>query len=293
MIVDCHAHLEPRMLDVDRMLAKMDGAGVDRVALIPTMNDPLPRTPERLLATVRALMRRGPTRPLAGAIARAVMNAEGDLVLDGKVFQIYERPDNAAVARVLETHPRRFIGWIFLNPRGNPGVLDELERWRTVAGFVGVKLHPHWHRYRTAILDPLLARCEELGLPVLVHLGFGARGDYRGMAERFSRLRMVCAHAGMPYFAKLWGYARGRRNLWVDLSSPYLDERLVREAVAAMGPERCLYGTDAPYGFHEADESYDYRRIRGWVEGLAVAEGAREGILGGNFVEVIGRDLPG
>ncbi len=56
MIIDCHAHFEPRMLELDRFIAKMDEARVDRVALIPAMNDPLPETPKRLLATMRALM---------------------------------------------------------------------------------------------------------------------------------------------------------------------------------------------------------------------------------------------
>jgi uncharacterized protein len=285
--IDSHAHLEPRMLDVPRMIAKMDAARVDRVALIPVMNDPLPHVPERLLATMRAAMQSRLTRPLAAAVARATTTHEGDVNLRGTVYQVYERPDNEAVARVLAEHPTRFYGWIFLNPRGNPGVLDDLDRWRTRPGFIGVKLHPHWHRYRTSILDPLLARVQELKLPVLIHLGFGARGDYRGIAEKFPSLRVVFAHAGMPFFGDLWSYARDHRNLYVDLSSPYLDEAVARHAVAALGPERCLYGTDAPYGFPDPDHSYDYGRIRGWVERLPVSTTERERVLGGNFLEII------
>ena len=91
----------------------------------------------------------------------------------------------------------------------------------------------------------------------------------------------------MPYFGDLWSYARDHRNLYVDLSSPYLDEAVARAAVAALGPERCLYGTDAPYGFPEPDASYDYGRIRGWVERLPITTAARERVLGGNFLELI------
>src|SRR5262245_47761224 len=47
--------------------------------------------------------------------------------------------------------------------------VDELDRFRQVKGMIGVKLHPHWHDYRTEILSPLLRRCEELKLPVLIH----------------------------------------------------------------------------------------------------------------------------
>ena len=49
-VVDIHAHFEPRMFSVDKMRAQMAANGVDRVALIPTMNDPLPETPTRLIA---------------------------------------------------------------------------------------------------------------------------------------------------------------------------------------------------------------------------------------------------
>jgi len=65
----------------------------------------------------------------------------GDLRLGGATYAIYPRPDNASVAAVVRAHPDRFLGWIFLNPRAAVG-LDELERWRTVPGMIGVKLHP-------------------------------------------------------------------------------------------------------------------------------------------------------
>lgn len=287
MVVDCHAHYEPRMLDAARVIAKMDAAGVSRIALIPAMNDPLPATPARLLAAMRVLMRRRATRPLARLAHRATLTPEGDLRLADGVHRIYSRPDNASVAALVAAHPERFWGWIFLNPRNNPAVLDELERWRAVPGMIGVKLHPHWHDYRTDLLDPLLRRLEELGLPALIHLGFGRRGDYRAMAARFPRLTVIAAHAGFPFYDDLWRHRDACPNLHVDLSSPYLDERLARAAVAAMGPHRTLYGTDSPYGFHEGDGSYDYGAIRGWVERLPVSARDREKILGENFLSLL------
>jgi predicted TIM-barrel fold metal-dependent hydrolase len=265
MIIDCHAHFEPRMLDTERVLAKMKAAGVDRVAMIPTMNDPLPETPERLLWLARRLMNSSVGRPLAERVHRATLTRDGHLKLNGRVFQIYRRPDNESVARLLEAHPESFLGWIFLNPRDNPGVLDELERWRQIRGFVGIKLHPHWHDYSTDLLFPLLRRAEELKLPVLIHLGFGKRGDFRAICRQFPRLILISAHAGFPFYKDLWKWAGECPNLHVDLSSPYIDEALARSAVAVMGPERCLYGTDAPYGFHGDDGSYDYAgSAAGW-----------------------------
>ncbi|MCB9761593.1 MAG: amidohydrolase [Alphaproteobacteria bacterium] len=285
MIVDCHAHFEPRMLDLDGLVARLDAAGVDRVALIPTMNDPLPETPERLLAVLRRVMN-SPARPLARLIHRATLTRGGDLRLGGEVYRIYRQPDNGPVAEVLKAHPDRFWGWIFLNPAADPDVLETLERWREVPGFIGVKLHPHWHDYSVDVLGPVLRRCEELGLPVLIHLGF--RGDFVAMAQAHPKLPILSAHAGFPFYRALWRYKADCPNLYVDLSSPYIDEELARQAVAAMGPERCLYGTDAPYGFHDEDGGYDYGEIRRWVERLPVSSSAMEGIFGGTFVGLVG-----
>jgi predicted TIM-barrel fold metal-dependent hydrolase len=287
MIVDCHAHFDPRLLEVDRVLAKMDAAGVDRVVMIPTMNDPIPATPERLLSVIRRLSGSSIGRVVVEATHRSLLTREGDLRLSGKTVRIYARPDNESVARLVASHPGRFLGWIFLNPRDNPAVLDELEQWRATPGMIGIKLHPHWHDYRTEILGPVLRRAEELGLPVLIHLGFRGRGDFRAICREHPRLKVISAHAGFPFYRDLWAYRGEHPNLYVDLSSPYIDEPLARAAVAAMGPERCLYGTDAPYGFHEPDGSYDYGEIRRWVERMPVTSAMRERILGRNFVELV------
>jgi predicted TIM-barrel fold metal-dependent hydrolase len=285
VILDAHAHFEPRMLELPRVVAKMRAAGVDRVALIPSMCDPLPHTPEALLTAMRLAMQFDGARRIAELAHRFTLDRDGNLRFGGETFRIYRQPDNGSVARAIEAHPEQFLGWIFLNPRGvNP--LEELERWRSVRGMIGVKLHPHWHDYETHELHPILARCEELRMPVLVHLGFGARGDFVDLTSRFPRVPFIAAHAGFPFFQRLWRHAKTARNLYVDLSSPYVSEPLVRRAVRALGPARCLYGTDAPYGFHDDDGSYDYGAIRGWVERLPIGAGDRERILGETFAEL-------
>jgi predicted TIM-barrel fold metal-dependent hydrolase len=285
-VIDAHAHFEPRMLEPDQLIRKMDAAGVDRVALIPTMNDPLPETPETLLAVVRALMN-SPCHPVARKLNDAFYTKEGHLKLKGKVYEIYPRPDNRAVAGMLTAHPERFLGWIFLNPRLPDDQLEELERWRQVPGFVGVKLHPHWHRYHLGEALPIARRCEELELPILVHLGFAEHGTWPLLTERCPRLKLIFAHAGMPHFSRMWKQVAANEKLHIDVSSPYLSERLVRKAVAAVGPQRVLYGTDAPYGFHTADSSYDYTAIKGWVERLPCRAGAIDGIFGDNVLRLL------
>lgn len=276
------------MLADDALFRKMDERGVSKVVLIPAMNEPLGEPPRTLLSVARALCRRTVTRPLVEAIHRSTLTREGNVMISGKEVLIDARPDNAGVAALCRARPDRVRGWIFLNPRGNPRVLDELEEWREVPGMIGVKLHPHWHDYRTEILGPVLARAEELGMPVLIHLGFGARGDYRAICERFPKLRLLSAHAGFPFFDDLWRAGKDLPNLLVDLSSPYIDEALARDVVRTLGPDRCLFGTDAPYGFHEPDGSYDYGEILGWVERMKITSRERDRVLFGNAEALLG-----
>jgi hypothetical protein len=61
-VIDVHAHLEPRMLDVPAMVHKLDVAGVDKVALIPAMQDPIRGGPEWIVKAMRFLLVRGHQR---------------------------------------------------------------------------------------------------------------------------------------------------------------------------------------------------------------------------------------
>ncbi|MDI6874581.1 MAG: hypothetical protein QME89_09740 [Actinomycetota bacterium] len=73
----------------------------------------------------------------------------------------------------------------------------------------------------------------------------------------------------------------------MDLSSPYLSPGLVRWAVDFLGPGKCLYGTDGPYGEQAPGEDYDYGWIKGWVEALPLSAGEKEMIFSGNFLSII------
>lgn len=276
------------MLDGATMVEKMDRAGVRRVVLIPSMNDPLPDTPDRLLWVLRKLSQRKLTRWFVERVHRSTMTADGNLRLYGKVTRIYARPDNEAVASFVATQPSRFWGWVFLNPK-NADVLDTLEAYRTRPGIIGIKLHPHWHDYPIELVLPVVRRARELRLPLLVHFGFGTRGNVESLVEAAGDGPVISAHAGFPFYRDIWKLGSLYRNLYVDLSSPYIDESLARRAVSALGEDRCVYGTDAPYGFHEQDGSYDYSKIKGWVFDMPLSSRGVERVLSTNFLELIER----
>lgn len=289
MIIDAHYHLEERMETVDRMLDQMNRHGISRIALIPTMQDPIRFG--RIFDKPGAVMRKALTgrwRSAGLLLYRSGVTADGKLRLLNKRYPIYDEPDNESVARVMQAHPDRFCGWIFVNPRvADP--MAEVEQWVGKPGWIGVKTHPFMHRYPVAMLDDVAAYCGDRGLPILLHLGGDReRGDYRYLPERHPKLKILYAHAGVPFYGELWDYAKKKDSVFVDLSSPLLDGPLRLRVVKALGAEKCLYGTDGPYGYPDTDGLYDHGKILNEILQWPLSEADKERIMGGNFIQITG-----
>ncbi len=288
MVIDCHYHLEPRMQPVADLLKKMDRYGIDRVALIPAMCDPIPETPEFLLKLLRFLLTHRSLRGVAKALA-AKFTPEGDIKLPQKTIGIYKDPENDTVRKAVEVNPDRFLGWIFVNPRGEKNPVAEFEKWKDVPGFIGVKTHPFWHRYQPSELVAVAEKAAAAGKPLLAHVGFDAHNDFGPLMERVPGLKLILAHAGFPCYNDTWKTIRENRNIRVDLSATaYVDGDITRRVVDYLGVDRCFFGTDGPYGHHEADGTFDNGFIKRRIEALFPDSGVRARILGANFMEFAG-----
>ncbi|MFZ2634661.1 MAG: amidohydrolase family protein [Desulfosalsimonadaceae bacterium] len=290
MIIDMHYHLDERMETMDRLLAQMNRHGIDRTALIAQVVDPfhVEGVAERLAHLVRKLLT-GFWYRVGLAAYESTVTKSGKFSILGKTYPIYELPDNRIVAKALESHPDRFYGWFFINPAEQDAVA-ELEKNINTPGWIGVKCHPFWHRYPVSRLDDAAAFCSQKGLPLLIHLG-GKKdnGDYKYLPDRHPDLKIIYAHAGVPHYKRLWEFVKTKKNVFIDLSSPYLDEPLRRAAVEALGPDKCLYGTDGPFGYPDAaDHGYDHGAIMDEINRLPVSAKEKEGILGKNFKELAG-----
>lgn len=289
MIVDCHYHYEPRIFPLERMIPAMDRHGIDKVALVPTMVEPF-SLHNRIKQVSNAMLRSNLLylNPLGRFMYRSLLvDSRGDFRILWERYRIIERPDNSSVAEVIRQHPQRFMGWIFVNPAVDPDPLAEVERWSPQEGMIGVKAHPFWHRYPVEKLDPVAAWCRKNNYPLLIHLGADGSGDFRRLPEKYPGIKIVYAHAGIPYFRRLWSYIKDKQNIFVDLSSPYLDPRVVRMTVDYLGAEKCLYGTDGPYGPQAPGEDYDYGWIKGWIESLPLSDRERDRIFRANFESLL------
>jgi len=288
MIADAHYHLDPRLESVEQLLAQMQVHAIGRVALIAAPCDPLQvgRAGAAFVRFMRRALEGGAPR-LGRILYRSTVHRSGRVSFLSPSALIYPEPDNDAVERAFSAHPHKFVGWIFLNPSAKPPVEEAERRFRN-PGWIGVKAHPFWHRYPVAALDDVAALCQERDKPMLVHLGAGAgRGDFRRLPKRFPRLKLVYAHAGIPWYGTLWDDAIRRENVFVDLSSPYLDKALRHRALRALGASRCLYGSDGPYGYPGRDGGYDHGAILRQISQAGLAAQDLDRVLGGNFNSLV------
>jgi len=199
-----------------------------------------------------------------------------------QTYKLITEPDNQMVVDVISRHPTRFWGWTFVNPN-NEKVLDQLEHWRHFPGMIGVKIHPFWHQYDIQKVKIVAERSQELGLPMLVHLGFGPHGDYRWLIENFPKLKIIFGHLGVPYYKSLWPSVQNNPNVYVDISSSYhVDERLFKSSIKRIGSHKLLFGTDSPYAHGDV-----IKKIKTWVDDAAISENEKEDIFSNNFLKLI------
>ena len=288
MIIDCHYHLERRLLTDDELMNKMDEYEVDKVALMGVINDPIPKPPEFLLNILRFSLTHRSFRFLAKILA-SNFTPEGDIKIPTGIFHIYPNPDNAPVFQAVADNPDRFLGWVFINPQEGEDQIQELNKWKNNPGFIGVKAHPFWHRYQPIELLPVADQLCSIEKPLLIHAGFDANGDYDVLLEKAPDLKLILAHAGFPLYSDTWEKIRNNANVYVDLSqTSYLNDRTTWQAVEYLGVEKCLFGSDGPYGVHGDDGLFDYSFIKRRIEKLFPDKGVQKRLLGENFLELIG-----
>ncbi len=136
----------------------------------------------------------------------------------------------------------------------------------------------------------------KLGLPSPFDMSRGNPLDIHTLALRFPSLPIVIPHFGAGMFREALMVADVCPNVYLDTSSsngwvkytPGLTlEHAFETALAVLGPERLLFGTDSsffPRGWHRAI----YDRQRQALANVAAPEAMQAAIFGGNFERVLG-----
>ena len=163
------------------------------------------------------------------------------------------RIGNEEVRRIVERH-EELLGYVVLNPNYPELSLKELEKYRKNPRFIGVKIHPDYHRQPLDSENYIMIyeQIERVGWPVLSHTNPGDPPRVRNIVERFKNLIFIMGHAGT---GGLSGYYKGFReaaklagektNIYLEIST-MPQTRIIENFVAVAGSEKVIFGSDFP-----------------------------------------------
>ena len=197
----------------------------------------------------------------AELIARARKHGIRHIVCLGDVLGFGPRPTDAQIRLIndetfglMKRYPGYVTGFCYVNPRlGARAVAREVARC-AARGFRGIKLEIA-NNARDAIMKPVMVAAEQHGLVVLQHAWSMTKikqrsfhtdpEDVATLAKRFPKVRIIMAHlTGCGVRGVL--AVKDCPNVVVDTSGAAPEAGIVEYAVAQLGAERVLYGSDVP-----------------------------------------------
>jgi len=226
---------------------------------------------------------------------------------------------NGEMAKVVDTHPDRFMYQPNLSPIKHKGVNNtiwEMEYWVKEKGAKIFKFYPPEDTYiNDPDLWPFYNKAEELDIVLDIHTGFSwvppGKSKYAlpilidDVARDFPELKINAFHMGYPYCDDMNMVAMGHPNVNLCLSllvpwacnAPRKFAKIIGEALRFAGPDRIIWGTDyagvslqigtAVLGMREFQIPEDMQKNYGYP---AITDEDRGKIFGGNLARLMGID---
>jgi len=285
MIIDSHAHLELDEITGEDYIRLMNASGVNKVVLLASFNSVVPPIQDWQVSILRFMLF-SPLQSLAQRTYESLI--KGDYLKGGgKTIKIIQNPDNDVVSQVVSKYPERFMAFVSINPKLK-NALEILEKGIEEQGMVGVKCHPWWHQIDlSSEMLPIARRCEEKGLPLLLHLGGSPKtGNFEVLLNKFPRLKLILAHLAVPYFQS-WRVVKEAKNCFIDISGSYVNASLVRRAVKTMGPDKVIFGSDGPVPLRCRGGGHSYEAVLRWTRELLISDNDKEKIFHKNLERLL------
>lgn len=222
--------------------------------------------------------------------------------------------DEASVAAAVADHPDRFVGYFMLDPTKDDA--PDRVAWAVGHGLRGICLFPAMHRYSLyshevarvftmAAAAPgtaIFVHCgvlsvgarKKLGLPSPFDLRYGNPLEVSGVAQMHPRVPVIIPHFGAGMFREALMLADTCPQVFLDTSSsngwmrysPGLTlADVFKTALAVVGAERLLFGTDSSFFPRGWQRSVLETQVQALDRAGATPDQSRL-ILGGNFARL-------
>lgn len=201
------------------------------------------------------------------------------------------RRNNDEVLGAMQQHPERILGYCFLNPGYAREAQEEISRCVVDGGMIGVKLY-HQYCINEPVQFPVIERCIDLGVPILMHAGYPAAPELReqqprlstadhfaDVARRYPEALLICGHigGGGDWERQIKGL-REAPSVHLDTSGSVFDAGMIERCVRDLGADRLLFGCDM-----------SMEQGLGKILGARLTERQRGRILSGNFLRILAR----
>jgi uncharacterized protein len=221
------------------------------------------------------------TRASLTAYLRRAQAAGIDKTVVFAAFSSNYAAANAEVAQLCRLHHPRLIGFAFVHAKRDAGRIEELVGGAVKHfGFRGIKLHGN----DAPITREVLACARRYGLPVLYDV-VGKPEILDLIAPEYPDVNLIIPHLGS--FADDWRAHQRLIDQMRRLPNVYADTAGVRrfdylvQAMARIGPERIIYGSDGPWLHPGLELSKVYM--------LRLPPNAERLVVGGNMLRLLGR----
>ena len=225
--------------------------------------------------------------------------------------------DAPSVAAAVRKHRDRFVGYFMVDPTESTAAVstaDALDRDRLHA----ICLFPAMHRYplhgarvakmfEVASTRPgtaVFVHCgvlsvgvrKKLGLPSLFEMRYGNPVDLHAIALAYPKVPIIVPHFGAGFFREALMLAdqcpnvlfdTSSSNRWIDYHPGLTLAAAFRQALAVVGPDRLLFGSDSSF-FPRGWVSDVYRSQSAALDEIGADAATREKIFGTNFSRVFG-----
>ena len=144
--------------------------------------------------------------------------------------------------------PARLRRFYIVNPVFLDQAVAELHRVARTMNADGLKLHPWLQAFSVMYpcVDRVIEACVEHNLPILFHDGTPPYSDslqIANLAERFPQAKIILGHAGLyDGYRSAIAAAKRHKNIYLCVCGPAIAD--TRAMIAALGPERIMYGSD-------------------------------------------------
>jgi len=170
------------------------------------------------------------------------------------------RVANDVAALAIKRYPGKVFGMAFVNPGFQKEALEEVERCVNEYGFVGVKLYHHYFM-DNPVQYPLVEKCIDLNIPVLMHCGHTMDPATKARQPRISDgVQMANIAKRYPEATFVMGHIGGggdwqwslkaiadTPNVFADTGGSVMDRTQLEEAVKYVGAERLIFATDGTW----------------------------------------------